>query len=131
MSTILYYLCVSALLTHEMDAVMHSEWRLLYFLSNLSDATAYPIFIAIHFPIYFLFFWLGNAQNWRVRDGFRLLIALFSIVHAGLHFRLSDRANYEFHGLLSNSLIYSAAIFGLAYLLLGLYRWYFSKKALE
>lgn len=129
MLTALYYLCLAALFTHEMDAVMQAEWRLLYVLSDLSDAVAYPLFIGLHFPLYVLCFWLGNSQNDRVRNGFQLIISLFSILHAGLHFRLSDRPNYEFHSLLSNFAIYSAAIFGFLYVLLWFYRRHFSNQA--
>ena len=60
MLTILYYLGLAALFTHEMDAVMRSEWRLLYVLRSFSDDAAYPLFLALHFPLFFVFLWLKH-----------------------------------------------------------------------
>ena len=49
--TQLYYLGIAHLLTHEMDAVKHAEWRLLFGLRALGDAVAYPIFLLLHVPV--------------------------------------------------------------------------------
>jgi hypothetical protein len=113
----LYYLGLSLLAAHEMDAVRHAEWRLLYVLRDLGDAAAYPVFVALHVPLFYLFFWLSHHDNRKLRGRFRGLVALFLIVHAALHFRLSDAAAYDFEGVLANTLIYGAAACGLGYLL--------------
>lgn len=122
MGTLLYYLGVSLLLTHEMDAVAHAEWRLLFVLRDMSDQAAYPVFIALHVPLVFLFFWLGHSANHVVRRAFRALVAAFLVIHALIHFSLSNAPEYTFHGALSNSLIYGAALCGIAYLALSLFR---------
>lgn len=122
--TLLYYLGVSALLTHELDAVLNTEWRLLYVLRTLSDDVASVYFIAMHFVMVLAFFYFGHHTKSKIRDGFRSFVALFLVVHGGLHFRLSDDPLYTFSGLSSNLYIYAASAFGVLYLLT-----YFRKKA--
>lgn len=53
MQTIVYYLGVCLLIVHEMDAVMFAEWRLLFGLRDLPDASAYPAFLLLHVPTFF------------------------------------------------------------------------------
>lgn len=115
MPTILYYLGLSTLFTHELDAVMQAEWRLLFFLREMSDQSAYPIFLVLHIPAFFLFFWLSHHSNQGIKLGFRRIVASFLIIHACIHFYLADAPDNHFQGLLSNTLIYAAAVFGLLY----------------
>ncbi len=51
MRTVFYYLALACLFTHELDAVAHSEWRLLFVLQRLPDATALPWFVVLHVPL--------------------------------------------------------------------------------
>ncbi len=120
MATALYYLGLSALFTHELDAVRHAEWRLLLILRDLPDEVAYPVFVALHLPLFFLFFWLSHHRSTRLRSGFRLAVATFLVVHGLLHWLLSDAPAYGFSGVLSNGLIILAAVSGAAYLALAL-----------
>ncbi len=113
--TFVYYLGVSLLFTHELDAVLHSEWKLLFVLRSLDGDVASSAFIVLHLPLFVLFFWLGHHVNDKVQQIFRLAVAAFLVIHALLHFSLSEEAAYEFHGALSNALIYSAAAAGLLY----------------
>jgi hypothetical protein len=103
------------LLSHELDAVAQSEWRLLYILRGLPDAQAMAWFIALHVPLFALIFWLiGHAQPAR-REGAQLALAVFLVIHAGLHKRLESDPLYTFDSLLSNTLIYGAAACGIVY----------------
>ena len=120
MGTFLYYLGLSAFCTHELDAVRHAEWRLLYVLRDLPDEVAYTVFVAFHLPLFYLFFWLSHHPSPRLRNGFRLGVAAFLVVHGLLHWRLSDAPVYDFAGALSNGLILLAAASGAAYLALSL-----------
>ena len=120
MGTFLYYLGLSALCTHELDAVRHAEWRLLHVLRDLPDELAYPVFVALHLPLFYLFFWLSHHPSPRLRDGFRLAVAAFLVVHGRLHWLLSDAPAYDFAGALSNELILLAAMSGAGYLALVL-----------
>nr|WP_260456143.1 DUF6713 family protein [Enterococcus gilvus] len=42
--TILFALELALLLTHEMDAIRHKEWRMFVFLKDLPEQTAYWVF---------------------------------------------------------------------------------------
>ena len=54
MPTLFYYLGISLLFAHEMDAVAHKEWQLLYVLRTMTDQMAYPLFVAMHVPLFFV-----------------------------------------------------------------------------
>lgn len=114
----IYYLGLAALFTHELDAVLNFEWRLLYHLRTLPDVTASSYFVALHLPLFFGFFYFGHHPNAKIKNTFRALVAWFLIIHSLLHFRLSGHDAYLFAGFLSNSYIYLAATMGLLYLLI-------------
>lgn len=118
MHSVIYYLALSFLLMHEMDAVMHMEWHLLFVLRNLPDAIAYPAFILLHLPLFFAFFWFSQHRNLAIQARFRIAVAGLLFIHAALHFRLRHHEAYQFQDLLSNSLIFGSALLALAYLLL-------------
>jgi hypothetical protein len=118
MSAAIYYLGLACLFAHELDAVTHSEWRLLFFLRSRPDDAASTLFVALHVPLFFGIIWLSHFPRGVVRNATRVLVAAFLVVHAILHFRLASSPLYEFHGTLSRSLIVSAAACGLAYLLM-------------
>ena len=118
----LYYLGLACLFTHELDAVTHSEWRLLLGLRSLPDPTAASAFVALHVPLFFLVLWLSHHSVGRVRDGTRLVVAAFLVVHAALHFALSASTQNTFHGPLSNSLIIGAAFSGASFLAFAMLR---------
>lgn len=115
MRSLTYYLTVTTLLTHELDAVKHSEWELLYVLRDLSTATAYTAFVLLHIPLIALILWLSHHRNATLQSAFRLLLAVFAIVHALIHLGLEGTASYPFEGWLADSLIFGAAAFGAAY----------------
>jgi len=72
MPTVLYYLGLAFLFTHELDAVTHSEWRLLPALGNMPDAAASPLFVALHVPLFFVVLWLSQHRRDRVRERTRI-----------------------------------------------------------
>ncbi len=120
MNTVIYYLGLSLFLTHELDAVRRGEWKLLYVLQSLPDAAAFSWFAAMHVPLFFVVLWFSQHSNDRLRLRFRLVVALSLVIHALLHFRLSDDPLYEFSGWLSNALIYGAGFMGATYGLLAM-----------
>lgn len=115
MNSLLFYLGFASLLTHELDAVMQSEWKLLYGLRSLPEEMAANVFIVLHIPLVTVILWLTHHEVETVRDGTRLVIALFFMVHAALHYRLRDRPNNTFTSALSKSFIYGAGVFGVLY----------------
>ena len=116
MQLALYYLGLAFLFTHELDAMTHSEWRILPILRGMPDATASPLFVSLHVPLFFAILWLSQHPRERLRDATRQAVAAFLPVHAVLHFALSTEPQYEFHGLLSRILIAAAGVAGLVYL---------------
>lgn len=112
----LYYIGLACLFTHELDAMTHSEWRLLLGLRSLPEPTAASTFVALHVPLFFLILWLSHYPAQRLANATRLVVAAFLIVHGVLHFVLSSSPQYTFEGSLSNILIFGAAVSGAAYL---------------
>ena len=96
--------------------------RLLLVLRDMTEQSAYPIYLALDVPVFFLFFWLGQNPSSGIRSVVCGTVALFLIVHALLHCYLSGAPEYTFSGALSNSLIYAAALCGLVYLILPIVR---------
>jgi hypothetical protein len=117
MATAFYYLGIACLFTHELDAVTHSEWRLLFVLRSLPEPTASAWFVGLHVPLFFAILWLSAHPKERVREPVRGLVASFLVIHGVLHFILSSEPSYDFHGALSRVLILSAGACGIAYLL--------------
>ena len=122
MKTIIYYLGVAALFTHEMDAIVNAEWRQLFHLRTMPDEIASMWFIGLHFPLFFAFFYFGHHSNIRLQTRFRSLVAASLVVHGILHFSLSDHPLYQFDGVISNLYIFGAAFFGLLFLITSLYQ---------
>ncbi len=114
MAIALYYLGLACLFTHELDAVTHSEWRLMPLLKSLPDDAASQWFVGLHVPLFFAILWMSHAPKEGVRNATRLGVAFFLIVHAVLHFALSSDPLYTFHGSLSRLLIVAAAACGVA-----------------
>ncbi|WP_423894261.1 DUF6713 family protein [Candidatus Pelagadaptatus aseana] len=119
MKTLFYYLGVSALFTHELDAVLNQEWKLLFHFFELSQDVGDVLFVALHFPLFFLFFYLGHHKKSMIQTRFRVGVCIFLVVHSVLHLALSGHSHYFFSGLLSNLYIFSAAVFGLIFLMLN------------
>ncbi len=52
-----FYLGLSLLLTHELDAIKQHEWRVFPGLTNFKDNFSYHIFVALHIPLFILILW--------------------------------------------------------------------------
>ena len=98
------------LLAHELDAVAQHEWRLLYVLRSLPDPVAQDAFVLLHVPLVAFLAWAGWHANAAVRTATRLGVAAFTVVHAGLHWRLSGDPLYTFHDPASVLLIYGGIV---------------------
>ena len=112
----LFLVGVSMLFTHELDAMTHSEWRVLPLTSWLSPETGRVVFVALHVPLFALVLgWLTSQLPERVLRA-QFWVSVFLVVHAGLHVAFSGQPHYTFEGILSNTLIFGAAMFGALYL---------------
>lgn len=116
MKTVLYYLAISALFTHELDAVINREWRLLFHIFEMSEIVSSTLFIFLHFPLFYLFFHFGHHSSIVIRNYFRKLVCYLLVIHGFVHFLLSGHEHYYFEGVLSNFYIFGSALFAVAYL---------------
>jgi hypothetical protein len=113
-----FYLGLGALLTHEMDAMTHSEWRVLPVTRWLADDLGRDAFVVAHVPLYALVLGLVASLHPATRYRSRFWVSVFLMVHAVLHGLFSSDPAYTFAGALSNTLIYGAAVLGGLYLVL-------------
>ncbi len=118
MKNVLFYLGVSLLFTHELDAMPNQEWRVLPLTSMLGDSAGELAFVLLHIPLFALVIGFIASLNPATRARARMLTSAFLVLHAGLHGLFTTHAHYEFAGLLSNGLIYGAAVCGALYLAL-------------
>ncbi|MGF1673641.1 MAG: DUF6713 family protein [Rivularia sp. (in: cyanobacteria)] len=123
MKNLLLYLGFATIITHELDAMTQSEWRLLFILKSLPEQTALPIFVILHVPLITVLLWLTNNKSEVTKNWSRIAFALFMIIHSGLHKLLENSPNYTFNSSLSLGLIYGAGLLGLLYLILVFTSW--------
>lgn len=105
------------LASHEIDAALAAEWRLLYVLRGLAEPAASSTFVLLHVPLFAVLIWALFYPGARLQVWSRRGFMVFLVVHAGLHARLATHPAYGFSGWDSNLLIFGAGAAGLAYLL--------------
>ncbi|MBW4507204.1 MAG: hypothetical protein KME64_11925 [Scytonematopsis contorta HA4267-MV1] len=115
MKYILFYLGFATLITHELDAMTQSEWRLLFILRSLPEQIASFTFVVVHIPLIAALLWLTNNKSLRIQDWSRIAVATFLMVHVGLHKLLEHHPDYTFNSLLSLGLIYGGGLLGFLY----------------
>jgi hypothetical protein len=115
MQTLLFYLGFATLITHELDAMTQSEWRLLFILRRLPEEMASSTFVIAHIPLIAALLWLTHNESSPIQYWSRIAVATFLVVHAGLHKLLEHHPKYTFNSLLSHSLIYGGGLLGLLY----------------
>ncbi|MEM9947053.1 MAG: DUF6713 family protein [Cyanobacteria bacterium P01_D01_bin.36] len=108
---------LATLLTHELDAMTHQEWQLLFILRKLPESLAKQLFVILHIPLISILLWLINNESMIVEQWAKIAISLFLIVHTGLHHRLRNHRRDTFHSLLSTTLIYISGVLGLLHIL--------------
>jgi hypothetical protein len=108
---IFFYLGLSLLTMHEMDAIRCREWRIFPGLSLLSDKLGHIVFIFAHILLFFFIYWqLTHSQAIEALiKGF----SIFMIVHLGLHILLLKHKNNEFKDWISWTIITGAGLSGL------------------
>ncbi len=111
-----FYVGLSFLIIHEMDAIRCKEWRILPLFSSLNEKVGEIIFLFAHIP---LFVWIfcslaPNTNSELFMKGF----SIFMIVHIGLHILLLKHKNNEFKDWISWVFIIGSGFFGGLYLLI-------------
>ena len=117
MKNTFFFLGVGCLFTHELDAMLNHEWRLLPLLRSLPDELGATVFVVAHVPIFAIVVALVSSKNLRTRALSRCGVSVFLFLHGVGHFLSSGDPSYEFESLLSGALIYGGALFGLFHLL--------------
>ncbi len=112
MRSFVFTFALALLVSHELDAIVVAEWRLLPLLNLLPDETAHVVFLTLHVPVLAGVFWLTAFSSPRCRHWSQLGCDAFLIGHAGLHALLSGHTLYMFDSTLSHVLIYGAAVVG-------------------
>ncbi len=115
MRSLLFYLGLGLLFTHELDAMPNHEWRVLPLLSNLTDSIGETVFILGHVPIFAIVIACIASLNLKTRSMARDITGGFLVLHAALHFAFSGHSAYQFDSILSTSLIYGAGACGVLY----------------
>ena len=118
MKEVAFYLGLSCLLTHELDAITNHEWRVLPLVRLLSDSTGEFVFVAGHIPLFAGILALVASTAKRTRRLSRIALSAFLAVHGIGHALSMGDPSYEFAGALSNGLIFGGATFGALFLLL-------------
>ena len=108
---IIFYLGLSLLTMHEMDAIRCREWRIFPGLSFLSDKLGHIVFVFAHIPLFFFIFWrLTHSQD---IDAFIKGFNIFMIVHLVLHILFLKHKKNEFKDWISWTIIIGAGLCGL------------------
>ena len=123
MKNTIFNLGFATIITHELDAMTQSEWRILFILRNLPEKTASDAFVILHVPLIAVLLWLTNNKYEIIKNWSRIAICGFFVIHSELHKLLENSPNYTFNSNLSLGLIYSAGLFGFVYLILVFVSW--------
>ena len=116
--TILFLAIIALLLIHEMDAIRAKEWKLFSFLRSVTEETAYRVFVSIHLPLYLAIFYLVFLGGTATGYATKLVIDIFLLAHAILHFFFRKKEHNGFNSPYSKAIIYSMAALALAHLIL-------------
>ena len=118
LTNIIFFLGLSLLLVHELDAVKRHEWRIFPILSSLPEKTAYILFVSLHLPLFTLILFYLTHPNPEIRYWFIISMDIFFIAHMGLHGLYKNHKENDFENGFSKVIISLMAIFGGCHLLL-------------
>ena len=114
MQHLYFYLGLTFLFVHEMDAVRCKEWKIFPGLSQLSNKLGFRLFIGAHIPLFFILFW---GLTGTLKSEFIFWLDIFFILHFFLHIAYLKHPNNRFTDFFSWSVISIIGIFGFTDLL--------------
>ena len=120
MNNFIFYLGMATLFTHEMDAMLNHEWRVLPLTSWLPENSGMLVFTFFHIPLYAALVALVASRNRKTRFWSRIGISMFLLIHAALHAFFKDSPAYEFSSISSLILIFGGGLLGLIHIILEL-----------
>jgi len=118
LTNIIFFLGLSLLLVHELDAVKRHEWRIFPILSSLPEKTAYFLFVSLHLPLFTLILFYLTHPNPEIGYWFIISMDIFFIAHMGLHGLYKNHKENDFGNGFSKVIIFLTAIVGGCHLLL-------------
>ncbi len=104
------------LISHELDAMIRQEWRLLPGFGSLSDDRAADVFNLLHVPLFGLIIAGVMSRSDRVRHWTVAGVELFLVGHAVAHTVLRGAEDYRFEAPVETITVYGSALFALAHL---------------
>jgi len=113
---LIYDLALALFITHELDAIKRREWRMFPGTHLLDDKAGYTVFTLAHVPLFAVIFWLSDSQSAHA-PAFRLGMAVFLIIHVGLHIAFARHPANEFNNPFSQTIIWAAGGMGVLYLI--------------
>ena len=114
--SLLFYFGLALLCTHEVDAAVRNEWRILPVLSQLDDQAGFFWFVILHIPLLTVVFWLTAHASEVVASRSRMGVSAFLCAHGLGHFAQSGHVDYAFSPPLETITVYGGALVGLAYI---------------
>ena len=107
-----FFVGLSLILTHELDAVKQREWRIFPLTSWLPEGWSYFVFTALHIPLLTLLFLELYGKD-DIDRGLVKGLDIFFIVHVALHLVFLAHPKNEFRSAFSWVLIGGAGLAGL------------------
>lgn len=98
MNSLFFYIGLSFLIIHEMDAIRCREWRLFPGLPLLNDKMRFMVFTIAHIP---LFIWILYGLSKTGNEAFITGLNYFFVIHFGLHLLFLMHKKNEFKGCFS------------------------------
>jgi len=123
--TWLFALAFALLLSHELDAMIRSEWEFLPGLNSLSSSAAADVFNMLHVLFLAPIIWVLTAGSATARRRTMVGVEVFLIVHAMAHAIVRGADRYEFQPPVETITVYGAAAAAVVHLAhLGTWRLY-------
>lgn len=118
MANLLFALVLSLLVSHELDAMVRHEWRLLPGLSGIADdRLARDTFNLLHVPLFTALVYFAVHPERAARIRLQAVVAGFAAVHAAIHAVVSSAPTYEFVPPVETVTVYGAGVAGASFLL--------------
>lgn len=106
-----FFIGLSFILTHELDAIKRHEWRIFPFTSFLNDQWGYWVFTGLHVPLFLTLFWFLFSGT-GINEGLMQGLNIFFVIHFFLHLFFLRHPKNEFTTLFSWLIIIGAALSG-------------------
>ena len=111
-ASLLFFLLLSLVIVHELDAIRRHEWRMFVVLTKMDDERAFQIFSTLHIPLLMVIFWLITNPSVIVVFWFEVVLDVFLIIHKFLHYSFQKHPQNEFTTSFSKGLIDLMAVVG-------------------